>query len=156
MGLPVRPRVAEEPPALAPRRAVCQSAGVSARIDVTTSRQSTSVPGALSHLAAQAAEQTDGGRRPRVERRRPIEVRRRLRGEAVGLGQEPATRDRVDPALLVGVAERERDVAHRQARADEKHVLAAVELERVARPWVARVTDAREHRAVPDGGSEGG
>ena len=50
----------------------------------------------------------------------------------MGLRQEAAPRDRVDPAPLVGVAERERDVAHRQARADEKHVLVAVELERVA------------------------
>ena len=66
------------------------------------------------------------------------------------LGQEPATRDRVDAPLLVGVAERKRCVAHRQPGADEKHVVAAVELERVARPRVARVTDAREHRAVAD------
>ena len=149
MGLPVRPGVAQEPPALLRVEPLPERGRVRtnrrhdlAPVDV--------LPAALSHLAPQTAEQPDGGCRPCVERRGPIEMRRRLRGEAVRLGQEPATRDRVDAPLLVGVAERKRCVAHRQPGADEKHVVAAVELERVARPRVARVTDAREHRAVAD------
>ena len=70
-------------------------------------------------------------------------MRRRHGGDAVGLRQEPSARHRVDATTVVEVAERERDVAHGQARTEQQHVFPAVQLERVGRPRIAGVPKAR-------------
>ena len=150
MGLPVRPQVAEEAPPLVGVEPLPQGRGV-----VTDGRDDLTPVDALArsfaHLPAQAAEHPERRARPLVDRRRAIEVRRRLGRDAVCLRKEAAAGDGDHATAVIGVAQGERDVAHREPGSDQEDVLAPVHLEGVARPRVTCVADAREERLVADG-----
>ena len=144
MRLPVRAQALEESPALLEVEPLPERRGFAAdRGDDLAPVDN--VGRLVSHFAPKGAEHADRGVGPRLEVGRCVEMRRRHRGDAVRLRQEPAARHCVDATTVVEVAERKRDVAHGEAGSEQQHVLASVQLERVPRPRIAGVAKARVH-----------